>query len=119
MQPPVKWLHGYATLSREIGEKTMSLGTLLRDLRRKKGLGIKKLAPNLHLDYTYLSRLENDKVVPSENVIERLSNYYEYDKDELMVLANKLPDDIRDILRDNPREALQYLRQRFARSGPK
>jgi len=92
----------------------MTLGGLLRELRYGKGVGIKKLAPELGLDYTYLSRLENDRVVPSEEVIEKISRYYRYNKDELMLLANKVPEDIRRILRENPKEALEYLRKRFA-----
>ncbi|MBA7652493.1 hypothetical protein ES703_60327 [subsurface metagenome] len=92
----------------------MTFGYLLRKLRRSQGIGIKKLAPALDLDYTYLSRIENDKVIPSEEVIDRVSAYFNYDKDELMLLANKIPEDIRLILRENHQEALHYLRERFA-----
>ena len=92
----------------------MTLGGVLRELRYRKGVGIKKLAPELGLDYTYLSRLENDRVVPSEEVIEKFSRYYRYNKDELMLLANKVPEDIRRILQENPKESLEYLRKRFA-----
>lgn len=91
----------------------MTFGSLLRKLRRSQGIGIKKLGPALGLDYTYLSRIENDKVIPSEQVIDKLSAYFEYDKDELMLLADKIPEDIRQILRENPQEALRYLRERF------
>lgn len=92
----------------------MTFGSIVRELRRRHGLGIKKLAPELDLDYTYLSRLENDKAGPSRKVIERISKYFNYDEDELMVLADKIPEDIRQILRGNPREVLDYLRKRFA-----
>ena len=91
-----------------------TFGSIMRELRKKKGIGIKKLAPDLNLDYTYLSRIENDKVYPSEHVIEKIANYFEYDKDELMLKADRIPKDIKEILRDNPQEALSYLRERFS-----
>jgi len=95
----------------------MTFGSLLRKLRYNQGIGIKKLAPALDLDYTYLSRIENDKVVPSEQVIDRISKYFGHDKDELMLSADKIPEDIKQILRENPQEALMYLRERFSNDG--
>ena len=86
----------------------------LRRLRRKKGVGLKRAAPQLGVSYTYLSKIENNKAVPSTELLERIATYYEADTDELFMLADKIPDDIRDILRENPREALDFLRQRFS-----
>jgi HTH-type transcriptional regulator, competence development regulator len=97
----------------------MTLGEILRQLRRDQGVGIKRLAPELKVDYSYISRLENDKVVPSKEVIDRIANYFNYDRDELMVLSDRLPDDIKKILRENPKEALEYLRERFVRDRGK
>jgi len=95
----------------------MTFGLLVRKLRYTQGIGIKKLASQLDVDYTYLSRIENDKVIPSEQVIDRIARYFRYNKDELMLSADKIPDDIRRILRENPEEALGYLRQRFSSNG--
>jgi transcriptional regulator with XRE-family HTH domain len=95
----------------------MTFGSMLRKLRYRQGIGIKRLAPELDVDYTYLSRLENDKAAPSEEVIDRISRYFNQDKDELMLLADKVPEDVKQILRENPREALEYLRERFAEGG--
>ena len=36
-----------------------------------------------------------------------------YDKEELMLKAGKLPDDVLKILRDNPTEAIEFLRKNF------
>lgn len=91
----------------------MSFGDLLKHLRRKEDIGIKKLAPRLDISYTYLSKLENDKVIPSKDVIERIAYYFRYDLDELLISADKVPDDIRRILRENPKEAAAFLRRRF------
>lgn len=95
----------------------MSFGSFLRDLRRKENVGIKTLAPRLNISYTYLSKLENDRVVPSKKVVEQIAHYFGHDADELLLSADKIPDDIRRILRENPREAADFLRRRFG-GGP-
>ncbi len=92
----------------------MTFGSLLRKLRYKQDIGIKKLASAIDVDYAYISRIENGRVKPSERVIERISKYFDYSKDELMILGDKIPEDIKAILRENPEEALSYLREKFS-----
>ena len=65
------------------------------------------------MDSGLLSKIENGKVVPSEDLIGRMAEYYNTDRDELLLLAQRIPEDVRRILRENPREALQFLRRRF------
>jgi len=95
----------------------MTFGSLLRKLRYQQDIGIKKLAAEIDVDYAYLSRIENDKIKPSERAIERISKYFNYSRDELMILGDKVPEDIRSILKENPEEAMGYLREKFARDG--
>ena len=95
----------------------MDFGALLRMLRGKAGVSIKRLAPELDVNYTYLSKLENNKVKPSEELIERVSHYFKYSEEELLLAANKIPDDVLKILRDNPTEAVAFLRKEFADLG--
>lgn len=95
----------------------MTFGTLLRRLRHEQDIGIKKLATAINVDYAYLSRIENGKLKPSERVIERISRYFNYNKDELMILGDKIPEDVKKILRENPEEALAYLREKFSGYG--
>ena len=91
----------------------MKFGSLLKKLRTEKGVSIKKIAPHLGLNYTYISKLENSKVNPSQEVVKKISHYFNYDSDELLTAAGKLPKDVQDILRNNPKEALNYLRTKF------
>ncbi|MDA2909724.1 helix-turn-helix domain-containing protein [Nitrospiraceae bacterium AH_259_D15_M11_P09] len=91
----------------------MDFGSLLKTLREKQGLSIKRLAPELNVDYTYLSKLENNRVNPSEKLVERVSNYFNYNKEELLLAANKIPEDVLQILRENPAEAIAFLREQF------
>ena len=92
----------------------MTFGEVLRGLRKKEGVGIKKLAPALGVNYSYLSKLENHRAMPSEELIDKVARYFDYNRDDLMILADKIPPDVKGILRDNPREAVEYLRRRFA-----
>src|SRR2546427_9024306 len=91
----------------------MTLGQVLKDLRKKEGIGIKKLAPRLNVDHTYLSKVENNKATPSEDVLNRMAVYFKQDPEEFMALAGRIPEDVQRILRENPREATTFLRQRF------
>ena len=91
----------------------MDFSVLLKDLRTKNGASIKKLAAEVGLNYTYISKLENAKVKPSPEVINRFSHYFNYNEDELMIAAGKIPKDIEEILKGNPKEAIRYLRSKF------
>jgi transcriptional regulator with XRE-family HTH domain len=93
----------------------MKFGRLLRDLRGKQGIGIKRLAPHLGISYTYLSKLENDQIKPSEELVGRIASYFSYDKDRLLLAADKVPPEILEILRNHPDEAIKFLRRRFGR----
>jgi transcriptional regulator with XRE-family HTH domain len=91
----------------------MTFGKILKKLRTQKGVSIKKLAPELGVNYTYISKLENSKVNPSEKMVEKLSRYFNYNNDELLIATGKIPEDIAEILKNNPKEALDYLRRKF------
>jgi transcriptional regulator with XRE-family HTH domain len=88
-------------------------GHILRELRSQSGTGIKRLAPELGVSYSYLSKIENEVLTPSAEFVGRVSEYFDYDRDQLLLAAGRVPDEILQILRDNPEEALEFLRQRF------
>lgn len=88
----------------------MSFGSVLRRLRRDRDLGIKQLAPELGVNYTYLSKLENDKSIPSEDLIDRIAEYFHEDRDRLYIAADKIPTTVLDALKRNPDQVLKYLR---------
>jgi transcriptional regulator with XRE-family HTH domain len=93
----------------------VTFGQVLRELRFKSGLGIKRLAPALGVSYSFLSKLENNEVSPSAETVERVAAYFKYDRNRLLLSAGKVPADILQILRDNPDEAVEFLRERFGR----
>ncbi len=95
----------------------MTIGKLLRKLRKEKGVGIKEMAKTLDLNYTYISKIENSKAMPSSEVLNKISNYFDYNQDELLLSAGRIPKDIEEILKNNPAEAIKYLRRRFGRGS--
>ena len=90
-------------------KKNQQFGTNLRELRTGLGLTLRELADRVNVDLTYLSKIEKGAMPPpSEKVILRLAENLNIDKDELLILAGKIPSDIAEILKD--REVLQLLR---------
>jgi transcriptional regulator with XRE-family HTH domain len=91
----------------------MEFGEVLRELRAKNGLSIKRLAPELGVTYSYLSKLENGETRPSADLVGRIARFFRYDTDQLLISAGRVPDEILEILRANPEEAFEYLRSAF------
>ncbi len=92
-------------------------GRVLRSLRNEAGIGIKRLAPQLGVTYSYLSKLEHGATAPSENLVYRTAAYFSCDPDRLLLAAGKTPPEVLRILQENPEEALALLKQRFGASN--
>lgn len=93
-----------------------TMGPLLKSMRKNQGMSIKKLSTKLKVNYTYISKLENNKSQPSEDILSKFSDIFGYDKEELLIRAGKIPDDLLEIFRDNPKEAANFLREKFYKS---
>jgi tetratricopeptide (TPR) repeat protein len=90
-------------------KETKRFGARIRELRTGLSITLKELSAKVNVDITYLSKIENGVMPPpSEEVILRLAENLNTDKDELLILAGKLPSDIVEILQD--REVVQLLR---------
>ena len=78
----------------------MSLGDIINRARVDKRLGLRALARELDIAPSYLSDIENDRRVPSEAVLRKMSQVLDLDFDVLMQQAGRLGE-----------HAEQYLRQ--------
>lgn len=89
-----------------------TFGQRVRDLRRAKNLGQRALAAKVGVSFTYVSRIENENLdfgsYPSEELILKLAKALEADADELLLLAKKIPGDIRQRVLERP-EAFRKL----------
>jgi transcriptional regulator with XRE-family HTH domain len=87
----------------------ITLGSRLRALRLEAKLSQRDLADRVAkrlkeddrggFDFTYLSKIENDRLVPSAAVILALAAELNGDSDELLALAGKAPADVGDMLK--------------------
>lgn len=74
----------------------LTFGQKLREFRQDKGLTLRALAEAAGVDFTYLSKIENDKVgyLPGAETIRDLAQALGVDAIELLELANKLPPEL-------------------------
>ena len=77
-----------------------TFGEEVRRLRKLKGITQKSLAEKVGVDFTYVSKMENDRLVhsPSEEVIRKIAKLLDVDASNLLILARKVPSDLRDTI---------------------
>ncbi len=84
----------------------MRFGQRIRELRKQKGLGQWALGKLVGVSFTYISKVENHQLdfgkYPSEDLIRKLAKALKADEDELLVLAEKVPDRIRRRVLERP-----------------
>jgi len=89
----------------------MEFGDRLRALRHQKGLNQRDLADKVDIDFTYLSKIETGKMSPpSRDTIRKLADALGADLDELLVLAGRVPDDVKEVVTQS-REHPAFLRE--------
>lgn len=100
-----------------------TFGQLIRDARKGKGYSQRELAVLVKLDFTYLSKLENDRAdyAPKEDVIRNLAIQLDLDPEELVFLSGRIPERDEQLLKQNYKEMPTLFRRmqedpQFARS---
>ncbi|MFB2894738.1 helix-turn-helix domain-containing protein [Aerosakkonemataceae cyanobacterium BLCC-F50] len=80
-----------------------TFGKLIREARKDKGYSQRELSKLLGLDFTYLSKLENDRAdySPKEEVIRSLARNLDLDEEELIFLAGRIPQRDEDFLKQH------------------
>ncbi len=88
-----------------------TFGSVLRSLRRNSGLSQEELAKLAGVDFTYISKLENDRVrPPAEETIYRICSALQANADELLTASKKLPEQVGTAMASS-RPALEFLRK--------
>lgn len=74
----------------------MHFGQRIREIRKQKGLTLREVAERAGIDYTYLSKIENDRIAytPAANTIRNLAEALKANSIELLTLADKLPEEL-------------------------
>jgi HTH-type transcriptional regulator, competence development regulator len=73
-----------------------TFGRKLRELRQEKGMTLRTLAEAAGVDFTYLSKIENDKAgyLPGAETIRGFAQALQVDPIGLLILADKLPPEL-------------------------
>src|SRR4051812_44117088 len=89
----------------------LTLGRKIRDKRRELGITQRDLAEKVKIDFTYLSKVENDRGdPPSDEAIVRIAHGLDLDELELLSLAGKVPSTVRNLAAEDPEFAM-FLRR--------
>ena len=83
-----------------------TVGQRIREIRKSRNLTQRELADRVGINFTYLSRVENDRLddeqTPREETLQRIAKALEADPDELLLLARRIPDAYRDRILSRP-----------------
>ncbi len=84
----------------------MQFGRRLRELRQARKMTLRDLAAKVGVGFTYLCKIENHKLEeghsPSEKLIHKLAVELDADEQELLFLAEKVPEVIRRRVMEQP-----------------
>jgi transcriptional regulator with XRE-family HTH domain len=90
----------------------MRFGEKLQALRKAKGYTLRDLAAKVGVGFTYISKAENGKLAfadfPGEALIVKLAKALDADTDELLIMAKKIPAQIKKRVLERP-EAFRKL----------
>jgi len=90
-----------------------SFGTLLRARRLAKGLSLRKFAEMVGVSPTYLSQVEQDKVEkpPTAERVRKMAELLNANVDEWSALADRVPVDLPGIIKKQPTQLPELLRE--------
>jgi transcriptional regulator with XRE-family HTH domain len=79
-----------------------TLGEVIRDARVAAGTSLREFARSLGITPSYQSDIENDRRIPSEDVLKKIANQLGLDFEELMALGGRFGEDAERYLRRHP-----------------
>ena len=91
--------------------KTKTFGQTLKGMRRSKGVTQRQLAAAVGVDFSYISKVENDRMPPpAADTIVKICEKLGVPSDELLAMTGKMPTPIKEAISVNP-AAQQFLRE--------
>jgi transcriptional regulator with XRE-family HTH domain len=90
-----------------------TIGSILRELRESKGLLLREVGAKLSLDPTILSKIEQDKRMPTKDQVNALADFYKDKKNEVIIawLSDKLYYEVQD--EDLALQAMQVAEEKI------
>lgn len=86
-----------------------SYGQILKDLRRSKGISQRELAEKVGVDFTYISKIENDRLKPpAADTTIKMCQILEVSSELLLFTSGKISTEITDVITSSE-EALRFM----------
>ncbi len=84
-------------------ETAQNFGQIIKQARKEKSYSQRSLAKLIGIDFTYLSKIENNRAdyAPKEDVIRALARELDLNEDELVFLAGRIPQRDEELLRQH------------------
>lgn len=88
-----------------------TFGQEVKRLRKAKRITQLELAERIGVDFTYVSKIENDRTMRTltESTIRKLADVLEADPEDLILLVNKIPQNLQETIVQEPL-AVDFLR---------
>ena len=88
------------------------LGEIIREKRVEKEITLRRFAEMLGVSPTYVSQCEQGEGSPptAARLLE-IAKILGEDADALIAMAGRVPEDLSDIIRENPKEMATFLRE--------
>ena len=91
--------------------ETKTFGQTLKEIRRSKSITQRELATAVGVDFSYISKVENDRMPPpAADTIVKICEKLDVPPDTLLAITGKLPTPIKEAIGENP-AAQQFLRE--------
>lgn len=94
----------------------MELGPYIRHRREKASLSLRKVAEQVQVNPSYLSRVERGMIPPSEVLIRALARALGAEAEELLLIAGRVPKHWKKAIAASPNRAVQSIRAALAES---
>jgi transcriptional regulator with XRE-family HTH domain len=88
-----------------------TIGARIRALRVDAGLSQRQLAAKVEVGFPHLSKIEAGKETPSADLVQRIADSLNADADELLLLADRIPEELAEVVMEKRDLAPLLLRK--------
>ena len=86
------------------------VGTIIRKIRKEKGISLRDLAKKVDVSFVNISYIENGRIETSKEVLRKISKALDYDFDKLLSATDLIDDDLTKIINKKPNLVPEFLR---------
>lgn len=98
--------------NKSTAKKRCHFGDVLRDRRKSRGYSLRKFAELVGISPTYLSQVEKQNAdPPTAERVKKMAELLDADADEWIGLAGRVPDDLLEIIKGQPAEISELIRE--------